>query len=197
MIAQLRGLLIEKSPTSVILEAGGVGFEIGIPLSSLNAIGEVGEEIRLFTYLHVREDTLQLYGFASKQERALFLLLISVSGVGPKLAQSILSGITVDEFEQAVRHNQSATLNRIPGVGKKTAERLILELQDKLKTGRPTESGTMTDRIAPQAGEEAILALLSLGYKRNDAERAVQKALSENRSLKVEDLLRAALSEMR
>jgi len=197
LIAQLRGLLIEKSPTSVILEAGGVGFEIGIPLSSLNAIGEVGEEIRLFTYLHVREDTLQLYGFASKQERALFLLLISVSGVGPKLAQSILSGITVDEFEQAVRHNQSATLNRIPGVGKKTAERLILELQDKLKTGRPTESGTMTDRIAPQAGEEAILALLSLGYKRNDAERAVQKALSENRSLKVEDLLRAALSEMR
>lgn len=197
MIAQLRGLLVEKSPTSIVLETGGIGFQVGIPLSSLNAIGEVGQEIRLYTYLHVREDALQLYGFASKRERALFLLLISVSGVGPKLAQSILSGITVDDFEQAVHGRQSEVLIRIPGVGKKTAERLILELQDKIKIDSALESRTLISRTVSKAGEEAILALVSLGYKRNEAERAVQKALSDTPSLNVEALLRAALSEMR
>jgi len=197
VIAQLRGLLIEKSPTSVVLETGGVGFQVGIPLSSLNALGELGEEIQLYTYLHVREDTLQLYGFATKRERRLFLLLISVSGVGPKLAQSILSGITVDEFEHAVHGNQSAVLNRVPGVGKKTAERLILELQDKIKIDSMSKSRMSANPALTQEGEEAILALVSLGYKRTAAELAVQKALSENSSLNVEALLRTALSEMR
>ncbi|NQT24200.1 Holliday junction branch migration protein RuvA [candidate division KSB1 bacterium] len=197
MIAQLRGLLIEKSPTSVVLETGGVGFQVGIPLSSLNALGELGEEIQLYTYLHVREDTLQLYGFATKRERRLFLLLISVSGVGPKLAQSILSGITVDEFEHAVHGNQPAVLNRVPGVGKKTAERLILELQDKIKIDSMSKSRMSANPALTQEGEEAILALVSLGYKRTAAELAVQKALSENSSLNVEALLRTALSEMR
>lgn len=197
MITRLRGLLIEKSPTSIILETGGVGFQVGIPLSSLNAIGEVGQEIQLYTYLHVREDTLQLYGFASKRERSLFLLLISVSGVGPKLAQSILSGITVDEFEQAIHGHQPEVLNRIPGVGKKTAERLILELQDKIKIDSTSEFRTPVSGTMPKAGEEAILALVSLGYKRNEAEKSVQKMLSDTPSLNVEALLRAVLSEMR
>lgn len=197
MIAQLRGKLIEKSPTSVVLETGGVGFQVGIPLSSLNAIGEVGDEIHLFTYLHVREDTLQLYGFASKRERALFLLLIAVSGVGPRLAQSILSGITVDEFEKAVCENQSHVLNRIPGVGKKTAERLILELQDKIDAGAVSESKGPVSRAIPETADEAVLALVSLGYKQNEAERAIQKALSRDSDLEIEALLRAALSEIR
>ena len=120
-----------------------------------------------------------------------------IYGVGPKLAQSILSGITVEEFERAVQHNQSAVLNRIPGVGKKTAERLILELQDKIKTDSAAESRAAAGRTLPKAGEEAILALVSLGYKRGDAERAVQKALSDDSALEVEALLRAVLSEMR
>lgn len=197
MIAQIRGFLIEKSPTLIVLETGGVGFQINIPLSSLNAIGGVGEEIRLYTYLHVREDALQLYGFVSKRERGLFLLLISISGVGPKLAQSILSGITVDEFEQAIRNNQSAVLNRIPGVGKKTAERLILELQDKIKVDSSPESRTPASRSVQGREEEAVLALVSLGYRRTEAELAVQKALSADSTLNVEALLRNALSRMR
>jgi len=192
MIASISGKLIRKSPTWIVVESGGIGFHISIPVSSYDAFGETGRDIRVLTHLHVREDALQLFGFASEAERRLFLLLISVSGIGPKLAQGILSGIAVGDFEQAVRGNDLEALTKVPGIGKKTAERLVLELKEKIGEAiTPAGQPAPSDRSPME--DEAVLALVSLGYRRVQAQEAVRKALKEEGSLSLEETLRRAL----
>jgi holliday junction DNA helicase RuvA len=192
MIASVTGKLIRKSPTWIVVESGGIGFHISIPVSSYDAFGETGMDIRVLTHLHVREDALQLFGFASEAERRLFLLLISVSGIGPKLAQGILSGIAVGDFERAVRDNDLASLTRVPGIGKKTAERLVLELKEKIgEAETPAGQAAPADRSPME--EEAVLALVSLGYRRAPAQEAVRKTLKQDASLSLEETLRRVL----
>lgn len=195
MISFIRGKLIEKAPTHAVIETHGVGFKLWIPLSSYKALGEVGQEVRVLSYLHAREDALQLFGFATEAERSLFLLLISVSGVGPKLAQGILSGISVEAFERAVHHQDVEALTAAPGVGKKTAERLALELRDKI-----SEPGSKDGEAQPAGTqpviEQAVLALMSLGYKRPRAKEMVQKILKGNPAVSVEEVIRQALQQM-
>lgn len=195
MIAFITGKLAAKSPTWAVVETAGVGFQVFIPVSSFNALGPPGSNVRLLTHLHVREDALQLYGFATEAERRLFLLLISVSGVGPRLAQGILSGISVDEFDAAVRNQDAAALVKVPGVGRKTADRLVLELRDKIGDA-PAAGPDAPAGSAASIEEEAVLALVSLGYKRVQAQEAVRKILQANRSASLEEALKAALRMM-
>lgn len=193
MIARITGTLVHKSPTEIVVDNQGIGFQIHIPVSTFEKLGQPGDQVALFTYLHVREDALLLYGFVTEEERRLFRLLISVSGVGPKLAQGVLSGISTDLFEQAIHQGDVGTLNRIPGIGKKTAERLVLELKDKVGEGRiSTQPGA---GILP-AGDEVIKALISLGYRQTDAEKTVRQLILDNQSADVETLLRLALRSM-
>jgi Holliday junction DNA helicase RuvA len=191
MIARIRGILLQKSPTSVLIETGGIGFQLHIPVSSMNDIGEPGQEVQLFTVLHVREDALQLFGFATRQEKDLFLQLISVSGIGPRLAQSVLSGISVDDFGAAIHQQNFSALSSIPGIGRKTAERLVVELKDKI--GITAQPGKTEGRTP--VSEEAVMALLSLGYKRNQAESVIRK-LTQESSMPIEELIRRALREL-
>lgn len=191
MIARIRGILLQKSPTSVLIETGGIGFQLQIPVSSMNALGEPGQEVQLLTVLHVREDALQLFGFATPEERELFLQLIGVSGIGPKLAQAVLSGISVDDFSTAIYEQNFTALSRIPGIGRKTAERLVVELKDKLS--KPSQTSKIEGWSS--SGEEAVKALLSLGYKRTQAESVIQR-LSRDSSMPIEELIRRALREI-
>jgi holliday junction DNA helicase RuvA len=192
MIAHISGKLIQKNATWIVVETGGVGFHVSIPVSSYDAFGETGGDVRVLTHLHVREDALQLFGFATEAERRLFLLLVSVSGVGPKLAQGILSGIAVTDFERAVRENDLTTLTKVPGIGKKTAERLVLELREKIGEFKSAGDQAAPSEKTPME-EEAVLALVSLGYRRVQALEAVQKILKQERSLSLEETLRRAL----
>jgi Holliday junction DNA helicase RuvA len=197
MIAKISGRLIEKSPTRVLVEVNGIGYEIQIPLSTFDKLGTIGENISLFTHLHVREDALQLFGFATALEKQLFQHLLSVSGIGPKLAQSILSGCSVEMFCQYVAKNEVAALTEIPGIGKKTAERLILELRDRLSRwpalfGMP-EGAAATAAASSTVEEETITALVSLGYARSSAQKAVEQVRREAGELPVEELIKRAL----
>lgn len=196
MIGQLSGRLLDKSPTRVLLDVSGVGYEIMIPLSTFEQLGPVGENATLLTHLHVREDILQLYGFASRNEKQLFQLLLAVNGVGPKLAQGILSGCSVEVFCNYIKQNATAALTKIPGIGKKTAERLVLELRDRISHWDISQEkkGAATGPAA--LSEEALLALLTLGYPRNEAEKAIRQALAENADLPVEELIKQALRSM-
>ncbi len=195
MIDQIRGKLIIKKPTHIVVENHGVGFKISIPFSSYKLFGEPGEEIDVLTHLHVREDILQLFGFATEEERTLFQLLISVSGIGPRVAQGILSGISASDFRRAITKQDLVTLTSAPGVGKKTAERLILELREKIgEESDREEKGISSD--AESIGEETVLALISLGYKRPQAQKAVQKIIRGNEALTLEKALRLALREI-
>jgi holliday junction DNA helicase RuvA len=195
MISTIQGVLVVKTPTSIVIETSGIGFHLSIPLSTYEVLADAGQKVRLYTHLHVREDALQLYGFASERERGLFLLLLSVTGIGPKVAQGILSGISVDEFESAVGKQDAQALVKIPGVGKKTADRLVLELREKIAEIRidgkrqdlSTESGLL---------ERAVLALVSLGYKRAQAQETVQTILRSQPQLPIEDVLRKALQSV-
>jgi len=193
MISYIQGTLTQKTPTYVVVETHGVGFTLRIPLSSYKALGEVGENVRVLSYLHAREDALQLFGFATEEERELFQLLISVTGVGPRLAQGVLSGLAVEEFKQAVRRQDITALTSAPGVGKKTAERLILELREKIGEGE--RMGAFPAGISP-VGEEAVLALISLGYKHSQAQKAIQRVLQENASCTLEEVVRRALKHL-
>ena len=196
MIAQLEGKLIEKSPSSVVISAGGVGYLVSVPLTTFDKLPAAGEQASLFTYLHVREDTLQLYGFSSREERATFEKMISVSGVGPRLALTILSGLSVEQLIAAVETSQTAHLNRIPGVGKKTAERIILELKGKLGEMAALAEISLPGALEPQ-GLEAVAALVSLGFSRTRAENAVFKVLeSQSEGLETTELVRRALADM-
>lgn len=193
MIAQLRGRLVSKAPGEVVLDVSGVGYRVAIPVSTFYRLGELGSEASLLTYTHVREDTLALFGFLTNEEEALFELLIGVAGVGPKLAINILSGIEAPDLVQALRAADIARLTRIPGVGKKTSERLVVELRDKANTLRLAA----TEEKAAQPGvtlkDDLVSALANLGYSRPEAERAVLRALEEGGTGRFEDLLRRAL----
>ena len=195
MIGQLRGRLAEKRTNQVLVDVGGVGYQVQIPLSTYAALGDLRGEVTLLIHTHVREDQLSLYGFLTSREKQFFELLLSVSGVGPSLALKILSGMSVEEIIPAVRHGDLAQLTRIPGVGKKTAERIVVELRDKLAAA---ESGA-PERRAPTSDLEADVfsALLNLGYERRDAERAIGELRRDgaiaSRSANFEALLRSAL----
>lgn len=193
MIGSLRGEVVDKSIDETLLEVGGVGYRVQIPLSTYEALPAVGEEAHLVTYLHVRDDELTLYGFAATGERALFETLLSVGGVGPKLALHALSSLTPERFVRAIRTQDLATLTGISGVGKKTAERLVLELKDKLdEVGElgPAEEGPP---LSTQ-GEDAVKALIALGIRRSAAQPAVRQALADEPDAPAPVLTRLALS---
>ncbi|HUE83942.1 MAG TPA: Holliday junction branch migration protein RuvA [Pyrinomonadaceae bacterium] len=204
MIAHLSGTLLSKQATSVILDVGGVGYEVIIPLSTFYELEDLGSKVQLRIYTHVREDTLQLFGFKSSRERELFLRLISVSGIGPKLGITLLSGMSADEMIASIRNNDLARLTLIPGVGRKTAERLVIELRDKvapLATPEQEDELGAQPKAAVAPSEEsvradALSALLNLGYQRSAAEKAIAAALGEDGENSVESILRRSLRKL-
>jgi Holliday junction DNA helicase RuvA len=175
MIGQLRGVLLEKRPTEVLLDVGGVGYRVHIPLSTFYALGELHATASLLIHTHVREDALALYGFLTAREKHLFELLLSASGVGPALALKILSGMSVEELVPAVRAGDLVQLTRIPGVGKKTAERIVVELRDKLAAMEAEAAAPEKPATRSQLESDVLSALENLGYDR----RACEKALAE------------------
>ena len=195
MIARLSGKLLLKNPDEIILDVGGVGYHVFIPLSTFYELPERGDVLSLQIYMAVRENALELYGFLTAKEKALFKLLLSVSKIGPKLAQNILSGIAVEEFKTAVLASDLLKLNSIPGIGKKTAERIILELKDKVP--RAEAAGQENTVLPGDLFDDVISALLNLGYKRIIAERAVKRAINEaGRDVPLEDIIRLSLKHV-
>jgi len=198
MIALLRGKLLEKHPNQVIVDAGGVGYDVTIPVSTFSALPDAGAEVLLRIHTHVREDTLALFGFLTAEEKLIFERLISVSGIGPKLAVTVLSGIPTSDLASAIRGGQVAQLVRIPGVGKKTAERIVLELKDKLdlipsavrSPGAPAETLGGLE-------EDVLSALVNLGSKPAAADAAIRKAKASGTPAEFEPLFRRALELLR
>ena len=198
MIAQLEGVLSKKTPTQMILDVNGVGYDLLIPISTFDKLGEVGSKVRLLTYLHVREDILQLFGFSTLKEKGMFTHLISVSGIGPKLALGILSGRTVEDLTRSIVNSDVANLTQLSGVGKKTAQRIVLELRDKLAK-KMTEAQLATVSGEPLANgklEEGVLALVSLGYNRTAAENTLLKVLGAEPDLALDELIKRALQKI-
>jgi|SRR5579872_2766905 len=201
MIAFLRGTLLEKHPNQVIVDTNGVGYDVLIPVSTFSALPEAGAEVRLRIYTHVREDALLLYGFLTAPEKSIFEKLISVSGIGPSLAIKVLSGLNTADLVTAIRNSQVDLLVRIPGVGKKTAERIVLELKDKLDlVGVP--SGTLATAAKPAAAlsaieQDVLSALVNLGCNRAAAEGAVRKAKAGGAGEEFEPLFRRSLELVR
>lgn len=198
MIAHLKGTLIVKEPSSVVIDVSGVGYEVTIPLSTFYDLGDVGSEMALIIHTHVREDALQLFGFRTPSEKELFLRLTSVSGIGPKLAIGILSGLPASELISAISGNNLAKLTAIPGVGKKTAERLVVELRDKVGSisaaTEPTAGAAGRPRSTDTAVyDDTVAALIGLGYAKPLAERAVTTVLTEEGEKTIEAVLRRAL----
>ncbi|SCZ50121.1 Holliday junction branch migration protein RuvA [Thiohalomonas denitrificans] len=199
MIGRLRGLLAEKQPPQLLMDVNGVGYEIEAPMSTFYQLPALGSEMVLYTHLVVRDDAHLLFGFASETERRLFRTLIKVNGVGAKLALTILSGISADEFARCIQDDDTASLVRLPGVGKKTAERLIVEMRDRLNDWQ-IPGGVHIEAVA-SAGQgsvsggikDAIAALVSLGYKPQEASRLISKV--ETEGLDSEALIRAALKQ--
>jgi len=191
MIGQLRGRLADKRPNQVLVDVGGVGYLVAVPLSTYAALGELHTEVTLLIHTHVREDTLALYGFLSSREKHFFELLLGASGVGPSLALKILSGMTVEELVPAIRGADVVRLTKISGVGRKTAERMVVELKDKLETVTATEE----KQPASKAGVEAdvVSALTNLGYDGRQAESAVAEGKRAEGTASFEKLLKAAL----
>jgi len=199
MIAHIRGTLFEKRPNSVIVDVHGVGYELAIPVSAYSSLPEQGSTVRLHVYMHVREDILALFGFLTKEDKGLFEKLISVSGIGPKLAITALSGLTTDDLIGAIRSGSVEQLVRIPGVGKKTAERMVLELRDKLgpvESSQPGASGVAKSSFS-STEEDVISALMNFGATRASAEAAVAKARSESEGNDFDPLFRRALKLVR
>lgn len=194
MISYIEGKLVEKSPIHLVVDVGGVGYSINIPLSSYKRIGEVGSSIKVLTYFHVREDDHQLYGFMTEEERELFKVLISVSGVGPRLARSVLSGVSVEEFREAIARNDWTALTSVSGIGRKLAQRLVVELREKLGMVETERGAVPLTDYKLDTVKEAILAMVSLGFKPEIARKAVQKVLKEaEEELSLEDLIKRAL----
>jgi len=198
MIAHLSGKLLSKQPNQVIVEVNGVGYEVHVPLSTFYEIGEIGSPVQLRIYTHVREDTIALFGFRSANERLMFEQVTSISGIGPKLGITILSGMPVEELVAAIRQSNLARLTSIPGIGKKTAERLVVELRDKLaKVGTVPIGEQTATRSGSQPQDDVISALVNLGYAKPSAEKAVHTVVSTSKTEPVfEELLRAALRQL-
>jgi holliday junction DNA helicase RuvA len=204
MIAHLSGKLLLKGATSVIVDVNGVGYEVTIPLSTAYELGEAGSDVSLRIYTLVREDALQLFGFQSGRERELFVMLISVSGIGAKSAIAMLSSMTADEIAGAIRTNNLARLTGVPGIGRKTAERLVIELRDKIVQ---LSSPALEEAIAASDGkpakpsidsvyDDALEALMSLGYAKPVAERALKTTMSDGGEISVQALLRRSLRNL-
>jgi holliday junction DNA helicase RuvA len=197
MIAYLSGILLEKHANTVIIDVGGIGYEVTIPLSTFYELGEAGVDIQLRIYTHVREDAIQLFGFKTNRERDLYLKLISVQGVGAKSGITMLSGMSADEIIVALRTDDLGRLTTIPGVGRKTAERLVIELRDKvgdLADGLSLVAGAVVNVLpADQVFEDALSALVNLGYQRTLAEKALKQALHDGTDMSVQKLLRRGL----
>lgn len=202
MIGQLHGIILEKQPPQLLLNVNGVGYEIDAPMSTFYRLPEIGQPVTLVTHFVVREDAHHLYGFFSQEERLLFRTLLKVNGVGPRLALTILSSISPDEFVQCVVNNDTASLIRLPGVGKKTADRLIIEMRDKLSAWQQPLSSIHPSLLPPTAEQgsrrqmiqDAVSALIALGYKPQEASRAVSKV--DDGALSSEEMIRHALREM-
>jgi len=200
MIAFLRGRVLEKYPSRVIVDVGGVGYDLAVPLSTFYAAGEPGAEITLRVHTHVREDQLALFGFATALELAVFERLIAISGIGPKLALAVLSGIEPRELVSAIQRGDVVRMTRIPGVGKKTSERIILELRDKLpKAIEAVATGSAPPTEQDALREDLASALSNLGYHRPAIDKTLDKLLDAGRAAsdtRFEDVLRAALREL-
>lgn len=204
MIGRLRGQIVEKIAPEIVIECQGVGYEVAMPMTSIYSLPEVGQEAVVYTHFVVREDAQLLYGFANKTERKLFRLLIKVNGVGPKLGLAILSAMSAEQFVSCVIHDDLTTMVKIPGVGKKTAERLLIEMRDRLKdwhqdTDMPLEVQSAQIEVMSSLGKsdekgDAINALVSLGYTQNQAEKSIKKIYQPE--MKSEDIIRDALKSM-
>jgi Holliday junction DNA helicase RuvA len=205
MIAHLSGTLLSKQATSAIVDVGGVGYEVSIPVSTFYELGEAGSPVQLRVYTHVSQDAIRLYGFKTVRERELFLQLISVNGVGPGLAIKLLSGMNADEMIASIRTNNLVRLVAIPGVGRKTAERLVVDLRDKIAA---LSSPALEEEFAAKAAsagvsaspdamrDDAMSALANLGYQKAAAEKAVKNAIDEGGELSVEVILRRSLRSL-
>lgn len=197
MISYIKGSLHQKTPTTAIIDNNGIGLSLLIPLSTYEVLGDLNETVQLLTYLHVREDALLLFGFATGNERELFLDLLSVSGIGPKLALGIISGSNSLKIYSSIANGDEESLIRIKGLGKKTAQRLIIDLKEK--AGSKIDKSIDSEMVAGQTNnkvlQEAMLAMISLGYTKSEAEKSITKVL-QNKSpdITVEDLLKAVLS---
>ncbi len=189
MIGRLRGVLVKKEPPALLLDVGGVGYELEAPMTTFYDLPAIGETVTLHTHLVVREDAHLLFGFARESQRRLFRNLLKVNGVGPRVALSILSGLSDDEFVRAIQQDDIDRLTRVPGIGKKTAERLIVEMRDKLTAELPTE--TPVASMPVDAVGEAVNALIALGYKPNEASRMVRGVSTQGQT--TEDIIRQAL----
>lgn len=210
MIGRLRGMLVEKNSPEILIECAGVGYEVTMPMTSIYALPELEQQATIYTHFVVREDAQLLYGFANKVERKLFRLLIKVNGVGPKLALAILSNMSADQFVSCVRHDDISAIVKIPGVGKKTAERLLIEMRDRLKDWQAqqihlvNDDGVIPEQLSAELSQEttfvndnkgdAINALVSLGYKQVQADKAVKSVY--NRGMSSENIIRDALKSM-
>ncbi len=193
MIGQLRGRLIDKRPNQVLVDVSGVGYLVQVPLSTFAALGDLRNEVTLLIHTHVREDALALYGFLTSREKHLFEMLLSASGVGPSLALKILSGMSVEELVPAIRNSDLARLTKIPGVGRKTAERMVVELKDKLDSVSVAEVERPVASSPAGIEADVISALVNLGYEARAAEGAVGEAKRETPANNFEKLLRASL----
>ena len=197
MIAHIRGTILEKHPNQVIVESGGVGYDVTIPISTYSALPEVGAEVRLRIHTHVREDALSLFGFLTRDEKTLFEKLIGVSSIGPKLAVTVLSGLPTAELVGSIRQGQAENLVRIPGVGKKTAERIVLELRDKLDLLAAGVPAAPPAASLSALEQDVLSALLNLGCARPAAEAAVRKAKAQGPAGDFEQYFRRALEFIR
>ena len=195
MIARLAGTLIEKAPNRLVIDVGGVGYDVQVPLSTFYGLAEPGGRVELRVHTHVREDVIALYGFASALEQDLFERLISISGIGPKLALAVLSGIDPSELVRAIRTQDVARLTKIPGVGKKTAERIGLELKDRLPHGAPGAPEPATPG-GDERRDDLLSALMNLGYQRAAADKAIDAQLKKSPAAPFEELLRGILRGM-
>jgi len=200
MIGQIRGILVEKKPPEILVDVGGLSYELQIPMSTAYQLPEVGSELRLHTHFVVREDAQLLYGFYELKDKTLFRALIRVNGVGPKMALAILSGMAADEFARTVRENDVAAMTRMPGIGKKTAERLIVEMRDRLTEWDDAEAAAAlpgATQSTSAMGKEAETALIALGYKPQQAARSVAIVLKSDPEVPdSESLIRLALKGM-
>lgn len=202
MIARLTGILVEAEPTEIIVDVQGVGYSVSVPLSTFDKLPPVGQQVTIHTHFHLREDCMQLFGFATKEERALFRMLMdNVQGVGPKVALNVLSCVSLDSFVTSVANGDVKALSRINGVGKRTAERMVVELKDKIDAigkgvigSAVAASGNAAKPGIAQEALDAIAALESLGYKRDAAEKAVRSAAEKEEGASTEQLLRKALA---
>ena len=197
MITFLEGTLIEKQPGRAVLNVGGVGYEVLIPLSSFERLPPEGAACKVLTYHHVREDAQELFGFATEQERRLFLMLYSVNGVGPKTALGVLGGLSVREIKTAIAEGDVKRLSSVKGLGRKTAEKIIVDLKDKLTDGEVLEAVSGAEASSPEEmrTRDAVLALISLGYKQADALKMIKDVLPKiSTNVSVEDLVRRALA---